>query len=276
VHNLFSILLLLSSALADFPLTADRLTFKNNDLFFSGTSTYLEKELYVIDEERWQMNVPLEILESKEFSVNTSIRAGYVGSGFMDGAIRDWHDFFSLPDGGRGNEQKGRNEIRGIRTDGVPFGFKDSGAFLGPHFLFVNLASLSLGLSIPISTNSYSPSSPDLGFGLREKFGPLSGGLAVKYFTDTIVGGVLFKDFHLEGDLSWKFKLDEKLGGAIGGTIDTPPYRAMGCVPTLICYLNMELNYNLESGNVFLNVRENPGSGEMTSDVSFVFGYRVS
>lgn len=230
----------------------------------------------MLDEERWQLNVPLKIFEGEEFSINTSIRAGYVGSGFMDGTIHDWHDFFSLPESGRGDEKKGRYEIRGIRTDGVPFEFKNSGAFFSPHFLFLNLDSFSLGLSIPISTNSDSPSSPDLGVGYREKFGSLSGGVAFTYFTDTNVGGVLFKDFHLEGDLSWEFKLHEELGAGIGGSIGTPPYRAMGYVPTLICYLDFELNYNLGSGDIFLIVRENPGSGEMTSDVSFIFGYRAS
>jgi len=276
VHYFLGILFISITVLADFPLVSERLSFKDQELSVAGTSTYLEKELYVIDEERWRVAETFKFFEIDDWAIKARFSAGYTGSGFMDGAIHGWHDFFNLPESGREGERKGRYQIRGFRTDGVPFELKNSGGFFEAPRVFIEKENLVFGVSIPLSTNNDSPSSPDIGIRYQRDWEQFSGGVGVIYYSDANVGEVLFKDFHFESDLKWNFEIYENLGGAFGGTISTPPYRKMGYVPTVISYLDFELNYKLHSGKVFFTVKENPGSGEMTSDVSFLVGYRRS
>lgn len=276
MYYFLAILLFFCALLADFPLTAERLSFKDQDFSLVVTSTYLQKELYIIDEERWQVVAPFTILEKDKWAVKTRFSLGYTGAGLMDGAIHEWHYFFGLPQSGRGDERKSRYEIRGFRTDGVPFSFNNRGAFFESPRVYVERDNFILGTSVPISTNNEHPSSPEIGIRYQESFDQFHIGFGGIYYTDTNVGEVLYKDWHYEGDLVWSFKIQENFGGALGSSISSPPYRKMGYVPTIISYLDFELNYKFENGLLFLSLQENPGSGEMTSDVRFILGWRGS
>lgn len=275
MYYFLGILFVAISAIADFPLISERFSFKDQEFSVSGTSTYLEKELYLIDEERWRAAGSVQLYEYDDWLLKTRFSAGYSGAGFMDGAIHEWHDFFNLPEGGRGGERKGRYEIRGFRTDGVPFEFDNKGGFFEAPRVFIENENLSFGVSLPISTNDDTPSSPDIGIRYQGSWRQFAGGFGLIYYTDTNVGEVLFKEYNLESDLKWNFNIYQNFGGALSGTLSTPPYRKMGYVPTVISYIDFEINYKLNSGIVHFTVRENPGSGEMTSDVSFFVGYRA-
>jgi len=257
----------------------------SSSLLWSSNS--IIRDDYVIDAETREFRLRARYGLSDNQEIGLELPLIWRGGGVLDGFIDGWHKLFGLPEGGR--DRLPRDEFRvfanqrGETRELAASGFGLGNLKVTSKYTLVDetptspTLSLSTELSLPTAKDQYGHDGVDLLFGLTSSkdFGKFSAhaGAAMVYFDKPKSDFLDYQRFHAEAFLASGVLLSENVavhlalfwvGEAISGIEDHPAYAL---------YLDTSLRINLDNSNsLVVGLRENPGGGRGSSDVSFLVG----
>ena len=258
---------------------------------FAWTNTFIFEDTYVIDDETRYLDFKLAYVPLRDLEVSFSLPLYWRGGGELDSLIEDWHDFFGLPEGDRFRVPDDQFGYTGINQDGSGFSIARDGyslgtAKLGTKYLLTKGSetspawALSLDLGLPTAKSTFGQESLDIIAGVVgsyrvESFSFYWGGAYV-YYADDNIAGVKFESHHAEAFASAEYAITDSLAFLFSIYAHSKVIDDLKDHPDEVIYNDFVLMYRSEdSYQLELLVRENPGGGDGSADVTFGLGAKV-
>ncbi len=262
----------------------------NFEALWAWTSSAILQDTYRVDVESHTLNLTLAVPISRQFELGFKIPLVWRDEGVADGFIDDWHKTFQLPRGDRNDMPENDFNISGIQSNQQRFGLERDGfgfgnAQVSGSYLLTKgdqrfpAVSFELDFGLPTATDEYGQQGLDVLGGViaskRLKDLALYAGFSNIYYSDIEVEKIFYNRNHLEGFIGLEYLALDYLtlllslhGG--GGILDKLPEH-----PDYFLYLDFGLNFRLsQDSSLALVIRENPGAGRGSSDISSVLALR--
>ncbi|MCB0311081.1 MAG: DUF3187 family protein, partial [Bdellovibrionales bacterium] len=255
----------------------------------SWSSTAINEETYVVDEERLELRFDYRHGFSDRLEFGAEIPLVWRGAGVLDNFITGWHDFFDLPEGDRPGLATNSYQVAGELENGDGFSVSQQGfGFKNPQLLtkyliapgnrFWPALAYVFGLSLPFASDGFGHHGVDLLNGLvaSKRLGNWAayGGFSNLLYGDNTVEGISCRTVHYEGYLHLEYLLRERYAFLAGIQLSSATISNVVGHPDYSVYLDTGMR--IITGNhhaLNLLVRENPGAGDGTVDVTLHVGY---
>lgn len=251
---------------------------------FLWTNSFVLEESYIIDAESRKFSLDINLPMGENTDLSLELPMIWRGGGVLDSVIKNWHEFFDLPEGKRESVPDDQYAVEGINENGERFSLSDQGSSLGNFVLRAThavwrddeqLLALRASASLPTSTKTFGHRGMDgelsLLYGWSIASWKLFSGAGMFFYYDDSIGGVEYEPLHPEGfvgagyEFSRNFMLQTALYGGQQSAKDIPE------LPSYFLYLDVAAKVRLSSDLVFsLGLRENPAPHEGTADVTFL------
>ncbi|MCB0353051.1 MAG: DUF3187 family protein [Bdellovibrionales bacterium] len=251
------------------------------------TSTFAEKNSYRIDEERVESRLRWRYGLSENIEGQIEIPVLWRGGGALDSFVDGWHDFFSLPEGGRDKAPQDDYFVSGVTTGGSSFELGESGMGLGNSIVSAKFQVLpegewspALGLrpsfSLPTASDQYGHDGVDAGIEAslsKQVFSLIVyGGGGIFFHPDREISGLRYEPAHGEGFLAAEYPILDSLDLVVSGIWSSEIVSNIQEHPHHLFSLDYGLVLRRESGgSLTFGMRENPSAQRGSADFSFFF-----
>lgn len=236
-------------------------------------------DAYLVDGESRTLEFNLAWGFAPRWETGIRLPLWWRGGGVLDSLIEGWHELFSLANAQR--DQMPQDTFSVERFDGA-FNVGD-GTSIGNIELALRRAlshdaefttAVGLEASLPTTREGFGHRSVDVAVrldgGWRSEPWRVDAGIAMFWYPDQSVAGVSYRSLHSEGFVSLRYRLNDTLSllaTLVGG--QQGPRHLTG-YPNGFLYLDFGARYLLSSRSAMVAMlRENPWSGDGSTDVSF-------
>ena len=258
---------------------------------FAWSNNYILDDSFVVDDETRYLDLKASYVPIKDLEISFSLPVLWRGGGVLDSFIEDWHDFFGLPGGNRDTavddsfsysafEDNGETFL--ITRDGYSLGTASLGAkyLLTPGTKNAPAWALTFDLGLPTARDSFGQENLDFIAGLigsynYSRFSFYWGG-AYSLFLDDEIAGVNFEKHHAEGFLSIEYRILDSLAFVLSTYAHSNLIDNLDEHSSFGIYNDFAFIYRATEAMLLeLLLRENPGGGDGTSDVTFGLGAKI-
>lgn len=256
---------------------------------FGWTNTINQRRgSYLVDSEVRYATVGLSCSPVERLEVGLEQPLVWRGGGVLDHLIYEWHELFGLPQGPRDHNPDNRYEISGRSDEGEEFNLQKKGTALSDLTLRTKYLispgnqsapawSLVGSLRFPTGEDQYGQDSVDVTAGLlsSKRWGSLSlyGGVGYIFLGDPTTENFEFARNRGTAFSYIEYELIEELSLLAGLHWTTALTTEVPKFPDYELYLDIGAKIEFVRTWVLeLLVRENPGAGKGTADVTFFAG----
>lgn len=255
----------------------------------SVTNTFLKNPVYTIDVEQWDLDLTLghAVTDALFLQVNLPLR--WRGGGVFDHTIRQWHEWFDLPEADRQLVENDQYLVEGETTKG-PFALRDRGSGLGNLQLSALMRlrngtrgdggwqeSLSVTLGLPTASDGFGQDSVDAV--LAYLYGTSRGswkwhmGVGGIFIQDRFEQGLRYRPVTPQGFGTIGYALTERFELFLSASGGMQTLVHIGRLPEWFIYLDTGVRWTPSSQiQCGLSLRENPYPSRASADVSLSFG----
>lgn len=264
----------------------------NFEMRWGWSNTALLRDSYRVDVESHNLELDLVQPLSERLEVGLRLPMLWRGSGIADDFIDNWHSMFGLPRGDRNDMPEDDYNISGLQSNGQNFGLLQEGFGFGnlslsaAYLLSAETNSapafaLNIEAGLPGASDGYGHSGIDLlsGLLLSKSYHDWAwyAGLAGVHFSEAETEEIFFRKNHLESFAAMEYLALEKLSVLFSLHGSSRLMDKLPEHPDYFLYLDVGLRYSLSAGSsVALALRENPGAGEGSADVTTILAWRYN